>query len=238
MDSTVTTITVDSLASTAAAVAPRGSRSPFLHFLFGFGLLGLFFVSIVDSSFVPLPIPGVTDIMLVLMAARHSNAVLLVLISSAGSAIGGYVSYHVGSTGGMAFIERRVPHAIFKHLREWMDRHAILSVALPALLPPPMPLAPFVLAAGALKMSKKKFLTAFIISRTLRHIVAVGLGVYYGRSILKLWNRVSAEYATPILVVVWGGIIISCVIAARQIYKASKSVEAPQDIAEPGRQAA
>ncbi len=209
-----------------------------LHFLFGFGFIGLFLVSIIDSSFVPLPVPGITDIMLVLMSARHANAVLLVVISSVGSAIGGYVSYRVGQSGGMAFIERRVPAKIFKHLRDWMDRHAILSVALPALLPPPMPLAPFVLAAGALKMSKKKFMTAFIISRTARHMIAVGLGLYYGRSILRLWNRISAEYAIPILVVVWSGIIISCVIAARQIYKASRSIAAPQDLSSSDKQAA
>ena len=209
-----------------------------LHFLFGFGFIGLFLVSIIDSSFVPLPVPGITDIMLVLMAARHANAVLLVVISSVGSAIGGYVSYRVGQSGGMAFIERRVPAAIFKHLRDWMDRHAVLSIALPALLPPPMPLSPFVLAAGALKMSKKKFMVAFIISRTARHMIAVGLGLYYGRSILRLWNRISAEYAVPILVVVWSGIIISCVIAARQIYKASRSVAAPQDLSSSDKQAA
>jgi len=207
-----------------------------LHFLFGFGFIGLFLVSIIDSSFVPLPVPGITDVMLVLMAARHVNAILLVVISSVGSAIGGYVSYRVGQSGGMAFIERRVPATIFKHLRDWMDRHAILSVALPALLPPPMPLAPFVLAAGALKMSKKKFMTAFIISRTARHMIAVGLGLYYGRSILRLWNRISAEYAIPILVVVWSGIIISCVIAARQIYKASRGVAAQQGLSSPGKQ--
>lgn len=209
-----------------------------LHFLFGFGFIGLFLVSIVDSSFVPLPVPGITDIMLVLMSARHANAILLVAISSAGSAIGGYVSYRVGQSGGMAFIERRVPAKIFRHLREWMDRHAILSIALPALLPPPMPLSPFVLAAGALKMSKKKFMTAFVISRTARHMIAVGLGLYYGRSILRLWNRISAEYAVPILVVVWSAIIVSCVIAARQIYKASRSVAAPQDLSSSDKQAA
>ena len=34
-----------------------------LHFLFHLGLVGLFVISSVDSSFIPLPIPGVTDIM-------------------------------------------------------------------------------------------------------------------------------------------------------------------------------
>ena len=66
---------------------PRHSTA-FLHLLFSFGLFGLFFVSIVDSSFVPLPVPGVTDIMILLLAARH-NWLWPVLIATAGSALGG-----------------------------------------------------------------------------------------------------------------------------------------------------
>jgi membrane protein YqaA with SNARE-associated domain len=223
-----TKATTDTAAIALEIMAPRHHQSPWLRFFIGYGIFGLFFVSIVDASFVPLPIPGLTDIMLILMAARHSNALLLIVISSIGSTIGGYISYRVGQSGGMAFIERRVPPRIFKHLRDWMEHHAVLSVSLPALLPPPMPLSPFVLAAGAFKMSQKKFMAAFIISRTARHTIAVGLGLYYGRHILRLWNKLSAQYATPILIIIWGGITVSCIIAFWQIYKASKSVaEAP-----------
>jgi membrane protein YqaA with SNARE-associated domain len=229
MTSTVASIVANS-GTLLEIMAPRSRRSPLLHFLFGFGLFGLFFVAIVDSSFVPLPIPGITDIMLVLMAARHQNFFLLVLISSVGSAIGGYLSYRIGKSGGMAFIEKRVPPRIFKLVCEWMEKHAVLSVALPALLPPPMPLSPFVLAAGALRMSQKKFLTAFIISRAARHAIAVGLGLYYGRHILRLWNHLSAKYATTILIVVWASIIIGCVFAFWKIYKTSRSVSAPHGL--------
>ncbi|HEU4635046.1 MAG TPA: VTT domain-containing protein [Edaphobacter sp.] len=213
-----------------AAVAPVRHRSTLMHVLFTFGPFGLFLVSIVDSSFVPLPIPGVTDIMLVLMAARHQNWIMLVLIASAGSAIGGYFSYRVGQSGGMAFLEKRVPPRIFKLVREWMERHAILAVALPAILPPPMPLAPFVLAAGALKMSQRKFLWAFTISRTARHIIAAGLGLYYGRSIVRMWNHLSAEYATTLLVVTWSIILVGCAIAAWQLYRATKSLKTSSNL--------
>ena len=44
-----------------------------------FGFFGLFLVSTVDSSFVPLPLPGVTDIMLVLFAAGHGNPIFLLI---------------------------------------------------------------------------------------------------------------------------------------------------------------
>jgi membrane protein YqaA with SNARE-associated domain len=215
--------------STAEAViasyAPQHQHSSaLLKFLFSFGLFGVFLVAIVDSSFVPLPIPGITDIMLIVLTAQQHNWFLLVLVSSVGSALGGYFSYQVGQSGGMAFIERRVPTRIIKRICQWMENHAILSVALPAILPPPMPLSPFVLAAGALRMSKKKFLTTFTISRTLRHSVAAWLGIHYGRHVLRLWNRLFAEYATPVLIIIWSAIAISCALAFWKIYKTSRSV--------------
>jgi membrane protein YqaA with SNARE-associated domain len=219
-------IVVRDLAAAVPKAAPvqRGARNPLLHFLFSFGLLGLFLVSIVDSSFVPLPLPGVTDIMIIVLAAQHQSWFLLILLATAGSALGGWFSYQVGQSGGMAFIEKRIPPRIFKRVCEWMENHAILSVALPAILPPPMPLSPFVLAAGALRMSRKKFLTTFTVSRCLRHSVAAWLGIHYGRHIVRLWNSLSAKYATPVLIVIWTLILGSCAFAFWQLYKTSKSV--------------
>jgi membrane protein YqaA with SNARE-associated domain len=218
--------TAKSLAPAAFQTAPvrRPARSPLLHLLFSFGIFGVFLVSIVDSSFVPLPLPGITDIMIIVMSARHQHIILLVLFATAGSALGGYLSYQVGHAGGMAFLEKRVPARIFKRVCEWMQNHAILSVALPAILPPPMPLSPFVLAAGALRMSRKKFMIAFTISRALRHVIAAWLGIHYGRHILRLWNSLSDKYATPILIVLWVGIAISCAFAFRKLYKTSRTV--------------
>jgi membrane protein YqaA with SNARE-associated domain len=208
------------------AAIHRRARSPFLHLLFSFGIFGVFLVSIVDSSFVPLPLPGVTDIMIIVLAAQHHSWILLILLATAGSALGGYFSHQVGQRGGMAFIEKRIPPRIFKRVCDWMNNHAILSVALPAILPPPMPLSPFVLAAGALRMSRKKFLTTFIISRCLRHAIAAWLGIHYGRHILRLWNSLSAKYATPVLIVLWVGIALSCGFAFWQLYKTSRTVGA------------
>jgi membrane protein YqaA with SNARE-associated domain len=196
----------------------------FVHLLISFGVFGVFLVSIVDSSFVPLPVPGVTDIMIVLFAAQKTSWLLLVALATAGSALGGYLSYQVGQSGGMAFLEKHVPPRVFKRVCTWMQSHAILAVALPALLPPPMPLSPFVLAAGVLKMSRTKFMTTFTLSRCLRHSIAAGLGIRYGRQVLHIWNAFSDKWATTILSVIWTGILLSCAIAFWKLYKTSRSV--------------
>jgi membrane protein YqaA with SNARE-associated domain len=220
-------------AAPQAVAVHHSARSPFLHYLSSFGIFGVFLVSIVDSSFVPLPVPGITDIMIILMAARHQSVILLVLLATAGSALGGYFSHQVGQRGGMAFLKKHVPARIFKRVCEWMENHAILSVALPAILPPPMPLSPFVLAAGALNMSRKKFMITFTISRAIRHIIAAWLGIHYGRHILRLWNNLSDKYATPVLIVLWVGIGISCAFAFWKLYKTSRTVGVrPQNLAD------
>jgi membrane protein YqaA with SNARE-associated domain len=211
-------------AASTAASAPHRARDPLLHLLFSFGLFGVFLVSIVDSSFVPLPLPGITDIMIIVLAAQHQSWILLILLATAGSALGGFFSYQVGHSGGMAFLEKHIPARIFRQVCEWMENHAMLSVAIPAILPPPMPLSPFVLAAGALHMSRKKFLTTFTISRAVRHSIAAWLGTYYGHHILRLWNSLSAKYAEPALIVIWTLIVLSCAFAFWKLYKTSRAV--------------
>ena len=191
---------------------------------FHLGLLGLLLVSTVDSSFVPLPIPGISDIMLVIFAADHANIFLLVLIATAGSAAGGFISYTVGQAGGMKFLEKHVPERILKKVTGWMESHSILSVALPAILPPPMPLSAFVLAAGAVHMSRRKFMTAFTASRFVRHAIAVWLGVRYGHQVLGFWNRFSAKWGTTVLVVVWSLILLFTGYAIWKLYQTSKQV--------------
>jgi membrane protein YqaA with SNARE-associated domain len=209
----------------ALLAAPQHSN-PLVHMLLSFGLIGVLLVSIVDSSFVPLPIPGITDIMIVVLAAKHANLFLLVGAATIGSALGGLFSHQVGQHGGMAFLEKHVPARAFKRICTWMESHAILSVALPAILPPPMPLSPFVLAAGALNMSRRTFMVTFTVSRLLRHAAAAAIGVYYGPHVVHLWNIFTRKYGVPILTTIWSVILISVGIAFWKLYKTSRAVGA------------
>jgi membrane protein YqaA with SNARE-associated domain len=208
----------------ALALASKGSGKHLLPLLFHFGLLGLGLVSVVDSSFIPLPLPGVTDIMLVLYAAGHANPILLVTIATAGSALGGFLSHAVGQAGGMAFLEKRVSARLLKRVTTWVEEHSIIAIALPAILPPPVPLSPFVLVAGAVHMSRRKFMTAFTASRLLRHIIAVWLGIRYGTQVLHIWNRFSAKWAVTILIVFWSVTLVFTAIGIWKLVQTSRSV--------------
>lgn len=171
--------------------------------LFGLGSLGLFLVAIVDSSVVPLPIPGTTDILLVLLAAHRTNAPLLVVCATVGSLIGGYTSYQIGLRGGLPALERYVSPKYLQRVTSWVERHTLLAVALPAILPPPVPLSPFIVAAGALKVPRRRFLITFASARGARYGLVGWLGYHYGRNILRTWNRYTAAWGTSLEVVIF-----------------------------------
>jgi membrane protein YqaA with SNARE-associated domain len=217
-----------SFTSATALLAIQAAAAPahhgFIHFFRHLGLVGLLPISAVDSSFVPLPLPGVTDILLILFAAAHANLFLLVAIATLGSAIGGFFSHAVGQAGGMAFLEKHVSKNILTRVTDWMENHAILAVSLPALLPPPMPLSPFVLVAGAAHMSRRKFMLAFTISRCLRHCIAVWIGVRYGHAFLHLWSRFSDKWATTILISLWTIIILFTAVAIWKLVRTSREM--------------
>jgi len=196
-----------------------------MHVFYHLGLAGLVLISTVDSSFVPLPIPGVTDILVILYAANRTNLILLVFLATVGSALGGYLSYILAQAGGMAFLEKHVPARYLNPIKSWVERHSILSVALPAILPPPMPLSPFVLAAGAIKMDRHKFMTAFTVSRFLRHVIAAWLGVHYGKMVLRLWNQFSDRWAFTILIVFWSVTILFTTIGIWKLVQTSRAMK-------------
>ncbi len=198
--------------------------SPVMAFFFHLGIVGLFLVALVDSSFVPLPIPGLTDILLIIYAAAHENPVLLVAIAVAGGATGGIISHAAGRAGGMKFLEKHVPARILSRVTRWVEEHAFLAVALPAILPPPMPLSPFVLVAGAVHMSRRKFATAFTLSRLARYSFSVWLGVHYGRHVLHLWSEFSKRWGTAFLIGLWAFILIFTAVGVWKIWQTTHSV--------------
>jgi len=214
------------VAALALAGAPHAhhTMSPTMAFFFHLGIAGLFLVALVDSSFVPLPIPGLTDILLIVYAAAHENPVLLVAIAVTGGAAGGLIGHAAGRAGGMKFLAKHVPAGVLERVTRWTEGHALLAVALPALLPPPMPLTPFVLVAGAVHMSRRRFATAFTLSRLARYSVSVWLGIHYGRHVLHLWNEFSRRWGTTFLAGLWTFLVVFTGIGIWKIWQTSRTI--------------
>jgi len=170
------------------------------HWLIHLGAIGVFAVSVIDSSIIPLPLPGSTDLLVLLLAANQGNPWLLALAAISGSLIGGYLTWSAGRKGGEATLQRYVPKRFLAPITRWMKRNGVMTVSLAAILPPPIPLMPFLLSSGALGVSRQRFLISFGIARSTRYSLIVWLGVSYGRRVIRAWATYLAGWSD---VVIW-----------------------------------
>jgi membrane protein YqaA with SNARE-associated domain len=166
-----------------------------------FGAFGLFCVAAIDSSVIPLPLPGSTDLLLLWLVANGGDPWLLAVLAIAGSILGGYTTWDIGRKGGEAALRNYVPARLLGRIVRWVDRHRIMAVFLPALLPPPIPLLPFALASGALGVSRNRFLAVYSTARCLRYSFVASLGVFYGRHVIHLWTGTLQRWLIPLLCV-------------------------------------
>lgn len=155
------------------------------HWLIHLGGVGLIPLGLLDNS--PIPLPGSMDIATIFLAARDTHLWLYyALMATAGSVAGGFVTYRLARKGGKEALVRGSSRGYMRKVCEIFEKWGFAAVAVPALLPPPVPMTPFVVAAGAMQYSLKKFLTALTLARLVRYIVLALLAAHYGRQIINL----------------------------------------------------
>jgi membrane protein YqaA with SNARE-associated domain len=178
-----------------------------LHWLMGFGTLGLFGVSVIDSSIIPLPVPGSTDLLLILLVAHRGDPVFAAVAATVGSILGGYLTWATGEKGGEAALHRYLPRRFGRRLSKWVEKSGTVAVTASALLPPPFPLMPLLLAAGALGVSRKRFLISFSVARSFRYALVAWLAATYGRAVIRAFNHYLAGWSTTITWVYLGLVV-------------------------------
>ena len=162
----------------------RGAR----HWIFHLGALGFIPLGLLDASIVP--VPGSMDVLLIALASRREDLwIYYAAMATAGSVIGELVTYRFARRGGKEMVERRLSKQAAKKVYARFERWGFGAIAVPALLPPPVPLLPFVLAAGALQYSQSKFTLAVASGRAVRFAILGFLAARYGRGIFKELSR-------------------------------------------------
>jgi membrane protein YqaA with SNARE-associated domain len=150
-----------------------------VNLLLPYGGFGLMILAVCDSSF--LSLPEVNDILLMTFSLNDPSAMLkFASFTTMGSLIGCVLLYSVGRKGGEAFLRKRFSNERVLKVQGWYQKHGILAIVVPSLLPPPTPFKVFVLSAGAFGISWPKFITAVLIGRGLRYFSEGILAVIYG----------------------------------------------------------
>jgi len=172
---------------------------------------GLVLLGIADNSVVPLT--GSMDVLTIWLAARHHEPwPYYAAMATVGAVIGGYITYALARKGGKEAMERKLSKKRAEQFSRAFARWGFAAVAIPALLPPPFPFVPFLIAAGAMQYSRKKFIGALALGRGLRYTIAAFLGFHYGRHILRFFSR----YSKPAMAILIGLAVIGAVLSLIQ----------------------
>jgi membrane protein YqaA with SNARE-associated domain len=149
---------------------------------------GLVLLGIADNSVVPLT--GSMDVFTIWLAAKHRDLwPYYAVMATAGAVLGGYITYALGRKGGKEAIERKLHKARARKVFHRFQRWGFRTVFISAILPPPFPMVPALLAAGALQYPRRKFVGALALGRGVRYLLIAGFGSLYGKQISAFFAR-------------------------------------------------
>jgi membrane protein YqaA with SNARE-associated domain len=181
------------------------------------GGIGLILLGLADNSVVPLT--GSMDVLTIWLAARHREPwPYYALMATLGAVIGGYITYALARKGGKETMERKLSKRRAAKVCKAFERWGFFAVAIPALVPPPFPFLPFLLAAGAMQYSQKKFLAALTLGRGVRYSIVAWLGFHYGRHILLFFD----QYYKPALAILIGLAVLGSIVTIIQYLRYKK----------------
>jgi membrane protein YqaA with SNARE-associated domain len=193
------------LVQVMAALKPSAARSV-RRWLVHLGGVGLIPLGILDSSLIPLP--GSVDVATIILSSRQDAWWLYyALMATAGSMLGGFLTYRLARRGGKATLERRFSRRQVDKVYRIFGRWGFGAIAVAALLPPPAPMVPFLLVAGAMQYPVRKFLAALALGRAVRYTVLAYLAARYGRHVFAfvaqnerpvVWAAIAALVAAGI----------------------------------------
>ncbi len=140
-------------------------------------------IGALDSSL--LSLPEINDYLVVARCYSDPKAVFYFpLFAAAGSVLGCTLLYTIMRRGGQAVMRRRFKAENIARVERAYARFGFLALAVPALLPPPMPFKIFVATAGALEYPRWRFMLTIMIARSLRYYVEGTLAVFYGEQVI------------------------------------------------------
>jgi len=172
-------------------------------------------IGALDSSL--LSLPEINDYLVVGRCIKNPTAVFYFpLFAAAGSVLGCLLLYTIMRRGGQAVLRKRFSIRGIRRVEKAYERFGFLAIAIPAILPPPLPFKIFVATAGTLEYPRWKFLLTVMIARSFRYYVEGILAVFYGRRVLVFARDNGLVIASIVAAIVIIGIIIYLLLNRRK----------------------
>jgi len=140
-------------------------------------------IGALDSSL--LSLPEINDYLVVARCYKYPHAAFYFpIFAAAGSVIGCNLLYSIMRRGGQALLRKRFRAESIMRVERAYARFGFLAIAIPAILPPPLPFKIFVATAGTLEYPRWKFLVTVMLARSFRYYTEGILAVFYGKRVL------------------------------------------------------
>lgn len=179
-------------------------------------------IGALDSSL--LSLPEINDYLVVGRCIKNPSAVFYFpLFAAAGSVLGCLLLYTIMRRGGQAVLRRQFSLSGIRKVEKAYERFGFLAIAIPAILPPPLPFKIFVATAGTLEYPRWKFLLTVMLARSFRYYLEGILAVFYGRRVLSF----AKDNGLVMISIVAGLVLIGIIIYI--IINRKKPLQEPKD---------
>jgi membrane protein YqaA with SNARE-associated domain len=159
-----------------------------LNLALHFGVLAFILIGILDQSIVP--IPGSLDAMVILFSASKPSLWWYYAIwATAGTLIGGYITYRLAQRGGKEALEKQLGKKRFDKAHQIFQKWGFWSMFIGAIAPPPIPIVPFLAVAGVMQYPKRLFVTSYGLGRIVRFGLVGWITANYGKNIFHFFAR-------------------------------------------------
>lgn len=168
------------------------------------GLLGsaggwaLLVVAFVDSSFGSFPV--INDLLVIWLSLQNPQGmVFYASMATLGSVLGCLTIFLLAHKGGEVALRKKASPEQIERIRGWYERNEFLTVAIPAVLPPPTPFKLFVLAAGVFQVRVRYFLAALTVGRGVRYFMWGFLTIRYGERTMAFLRGNLLQFSAVII---------------------------------------
>lgn len=152
-----------------------------LGVLLPWGPWGVLAIAALDAAALGMPLDFIVA---QFVWADKSRFLLYCVMGATGSALGSLVVYAIGYKGGEELVVKRMGREKFEKIHAKFEKSQFLTLALPAMLPPPTPFKLFVLGAGVAEMSVWRFLLGVFVGRMGRFLILSALTIKFGPEIV------------------------------------------------------
>lgn len=180
---------------------------------------GVFLMGVLDTSLVFF-MPMGLDVVVILMAARNPGmGWLYALLAAGGGVVGSGITYWIGSKAGDKGLSRFVDERRLERVQRRVQDSTPGAVGALAIIPPPFPLTPFVLAAGAFGLDVWKFFGSLAVSKLVRYGVAALLAARFGTRITAWVDTTTFKAVVGVFIAL---VVVGTIVSAAKLWRSTR----------------